>query len=103
MLRKSRFAVIIFFVAAVILFELNKFQDRNANDRMPPVITMEEDTVVISVSDDKDAILDGITARDGTDGDVTANLVVEKLGNFIEPEEDRQQLPLLIGTAMFPG
>lgn len=85
MLRKSRFAVIIFFVAAVILFELNKFQDRNANDRMPPVITMEEDTVVISVSDDKDAILDGITARDGTDGDVTANLVVEKLGNFIEP------------------
>ena len=40
MLRKSRFAVIVFFVAAVILFELNKFQDRNANDRMPPVITM---------------------------------------------------------------
>ena len=45
MLRKSRFAVIVFFVAAVILFELNRFQDHNVNDRMPPVITMEEDTV----------------------------------------------------------
>ena len=85
MLRKSRFAVIVFFVVAVILFELNKFQDRNVNDRMPPVIIMEEDTVEISVSDDKDAILAGITAQDGKDGDVTANLLIEKLGNFIEP------------------
>lgn len=85
MFRKSRFAVIIFFVAAVIIFELYRFQDRNVNDRVPPVITMEEDTVEISVSDDKSAILKGITAQDGKDGDVTANLVIEKLGNFIEP------------------
>ena len=85
MLRKSRFAVIVFFIAAVILFELNKFQDRNVNDRMPPVISMEEDTVEISVSDDKDAILEGVTAQDRKDGDVTANLIIEKLGNFIEP------------------
>ena len=45
MLRKSRFAVIIFFVAAVIFFELNMFQDRNAYDRLPPVINMDEDIV----------------------------------------------------------
>jgi hypothetical protein len=76
MFRKSRFAVIIFFVAAVIIFELYRFQDRNVNDRVPPVITMEEDTVEISVSDDKSAILKGITAQDGKDGDVTANLVI---------------------------
>lgn len=85
MFKKSRFAVIIFFVAAVIIFELHKFEDRNVNDRVPPVITMEEDTVEISVADDKSAILNGITAWDGKDGDVTANLVIENLGNFIEP------------------
>lgn len=56
------------------------------NDKTEPVIAMEEDTVAISVKDDDDAILAGVTATDDKDGDVTDRLVVSSLTPFTDED-----------------
>lgn len=49
-------------------------------DSNPPEIQMESDTLTVSVEDPKSALLQGVTARDKEDGDVTDSLVVENIG-----------------------
>lgn len=53
--------------------------DRMRTDTQEPEITMAETIPQISVADPKDVLLQGITARDKKDGDVTASLVVESV------------------------
>lgn len=53
--------------------------DRARTDTMPPVITLEEGTLRVSVSRGEKGLLEGVTALDGVDGDVTASLVVESV------------------------
>ncbi|MCD7760350.1 MAG: DUF5011 domain-containing protein [Clostridiales bacterium] len=52
-------------------------------DSRGPTITMDSQEVTVSVADGDAAILEGVTAQDGTDGDVTDSLVVERMSNFI--------------------
>lgn len=47
-------------------------------DHTPPVITLDSDTLTVSVHDDEDALLAGVTAEDNKDGDLTSSVVVEK-------------------------
>ena len=47
-------------------------------DHTPPVITMDSDTLSVSVYDEEDALLAGVTAKDNRDGDLTSSVVVEK-------------------------
>ena len=55
---------------------------RTITDTTAPVITVANPETIpqISVSDPKSVLLEGITAQDDRDGDVTASLVVENLG-----------------------
>ena len=53
--------------------------DRMRTDTQPPEIVMDAQIPQISVADPKDALLQGITARDKKDGDVTSSLVVESI------------------------
>ena len=48
-------------------------------DRIPPQITIGEESLQVSVSDPKSALLQGITAQDDRDGDVTDSLLVESI------------------------
>lgn len=50
-----------------------------------PDISMDSDSVTISVQDDPSGILAGITATDSSGQDVSELLIVESLGNFIAP------------------
>lgn len=54
------------------------------NDRTEPVISMDDSTVTVSVSDDESAILAGVTASDDKDGDVTDRLVISSLTPFTD-------------------
>ncbi len=53
--------------------------DRFCTDRKAPVITVEENLLEISVQEPRTALLQGVTARDDKDGDVTASVVVESV------------------------
>ena len=48
-------------------------------DRRAPVIFIPEGTLELSINDGDETILDGVTAKDNRDGDVTATMVVENV------------------------
>lgn len=83
-MRKIGIFSIIFCLAAAIVFGAHLIVARQMLDNQGPVITMESDTVEISVEDELNAILEGVTAVDQQDGDVSQYLVVERLENFLE-------------------
>ena len=80
--RVARFSMLVFVVVAVY-FGIFEWRAKQREDSSGPVITMEEDTITVSVSDDESALLQGITATDRKDGDVTDSIVVESLSSFI--------------------
>lgn len=47
-------------------------------DNTAPVITLESDTLTVSVYDNETALMDGVSAEDNRDGDLTSSVVVEK-------------------------
>lgn len=53
--------------------------DRISTDRQPPEITFSENLLAVSALDPSSALLQGVTATDDFDGDVTASLVVESV------------------------
>lgn len=54
------------------------------SDSEGPIISMDSDTIEISVEDKKAALLQGVTAYDNKDGDVTASVGIESLSDFDE-------------------
>ena len=56
------------------------FWDRVRTDTVPPQLTVDGETLEVSVYDDSTALLQGIVARDNRDGDVTSGLIVEHVG-----------------------
>ena len=70
--------------AAIGLFGAYLVMTRNFKDTTPPVISVEEQMLEISVKDDRDILLSGITAVDDRDGDVTASLLVESIYGISE-------------------
>ncbi len=63
-----------------ITYRMAHKNDSNA----APSISMDSQEITISVEDDEQAILAGITATDAEDGDVTSSLVVESLSNMLD-------------------
>ena len=52
------------------------------NDTIAPVISMDQTEISISVEDDEYALLEGVTAKDNRDGDVTDSLTVDNISTF---------------------
>lgn len=75
---------IIFFACSALLFAFCIVTNKSGTDRNGPDITMDKDEIEVSITDDKDALLAGVSAKDSKDGDVTDSLVVESISNFIE-------------------
>lgn len=61
---------------------------RKLQDRVPPVIFCDTDVLTISVEEEEDVLLAGVTAVDAVDGDVTDSLVIEQLSQ-ITPDGSR--------------
>lgn len=83
MVRVIRYLCVVICVLSVAAYGVVTFYAGQKTDLDRPVITMSDPQVVISIHDDESAILQGITAQDKQDGDVTDMLIVESLGNFI--------------------
>lgn len=83
-MRRIRLLSIVIFALAVIAFGITKWNSWINRDSTGPVIVMEQESVTVSVLDDEAAILSGVKAMDGKDGDVTDSLIVENMSNFIE-------------------
>ena len=84
MLRKTRIAVILIFIMAVIGYGAFTVYEKKNADQTRPEFEMDSPSIVISVNDEESAIFQGVTAYDEKDGDVSENLIVESLSNFYE-------------------
>ena len=58
------------------------FTHRNVVDSRGPVIHIEEPLIEVSVEDGEDKLLEGVTASDSSDGDVTESVKVENISTF---------------------
>ena len=71
--------LLIVLAAAMALFGSYLFWVHNNLDSAGPVICVEETLLEVSVEDDKEKLLAGVTAMDDRDGDVTSSLLVESI------------------------
>ncbi len=53
-----------------------------ASDSIPPKITMDKDSIKVSVKDGEEVLLQGVTAHDNRDGDVTETIAVDNISTF---------------------
>ena len=72
---------LILLAAISLVVYIRVLHGRN-NDTIAPAITMESNELTISVQDDESVLLEGITAQDNRDGDVTDSLTVDNISTF---------------------
>ena len=71
------FLVLLLLAAGVYFLLLRRIGDAN-----PPQINLSSDVLELSVSDPETALLNGVTAQDDRDGDVTSLMVVERISDL---------------------
>ena len=69
---------------AVFVFIAFKGLQMIRTDSSGPVISGGGDKIEVSIHDGEDVLLQGITATDKKDGDVTSSLLVESISNFYD-------------------
>lgn len=72
---------LILLVAIALVVYIRVLHGRT-NDNIAPTINMEENEITISVQDDERVLLEGVTAKDNRDGDVTDSLTVDNISTF---------------------
>ena len=83
-MRYLRMGAIAIFVLSLALYGWVNLQDmRNKNSDIP-TLTSETEQLDISVQDGSEALLQGLTAQDETDGDLTDQIVVASVSHFME-------------------
>ncbi len=83
MKRKTVFSLLALAVSAA-LFVTMASRKYSGIDTSVPVIEMDADEIKVSIYDDEDDLLEGVTAKDAGDGDVTDSLVVESISEFVD-------------------
>lgn len=79
-MKKSKIILHILAVAvAVASFFLFRAYIRFTTDSKPPVFSVDDGILELSVSDPEAALLQGVSARDNRDGDVTHTILVESV------------------------
>lgn len=82
-MRYLRLCTIILFVVACILTCWTAYKDFTT-DRTPPEIIDNLGPISVSVADPEKALLQGLTATDNRDGDLTDKIIVERISGFHE-------------------
>ena len=79
MKKKGNILLVLLIIACVAVLYGYRTLDMMRTDNDAPVIYMDAQIPEVSVKDPKSALLQGISAEDKQDGDVTSSLVVEKV------------------------
>lgn len=82
-MNKLRIASVLICIACVLMYWGYNYYDTKSTDTNGPVIEMESEEISVSIKDGREALLQGITATDEKDGDVTDSVVIESVSRFI--------------------
>lgn len=80
------------FILTVGFFGVYNYRLYKNSDKEGPVITMDDETIEVSIHDGHEAFLEGVTAYDERDGDVTHTLGIESISEFIDEESTTRQI-----------
>lgn len=83
MKRLKLFGVVIL-ICSTALFGFCIVRQFQNDDKVPPVIKMKDSSVEVSVNDGKKTLLNGVTAEDKKDGDVSDTLIVDNISDFLD-------------------
>lgn len=78
-MRKQNWISLLLIIASVAALLGYRTLVHLRTDTEPPAITVEDNLLELSVLDSREALLQGVSARDRADGDVTASLAVENI------------------------
>ena len=78
-LRRFSRILLIFTLAAFVVFNI---YNRAGVDSRGPQISVGEPLIEVGVKDSEDVLLQGVTASDSADGDVSDSLSVENISTF---------------------
>ena len=81
-MKKFRIAIVFFCVLSIAFHYGYRFVKVIFEDNSYPQITTTSQTIYVSINDPEEKLLEGVTAFDNKDGDVTDSLIVEKLSEF---------------------
>ncbi|MBP5254893.1 MAG: hypothetical protein J6Z23_05880 [Lachnospiraceae bacterium] len=84
-MKQARIILLVFSIIAIAVFAVFRIRDLVRSDDLPPVITADTDTLVVSVSVTDRELLSGLRASDNKDGDVTGSIFVVSRSRFISP------------------
>lgn len=82
-MKKVRIFSIVLFVLSVAVFASFKLYEKVNTDNKPPVITFESEELKLSVKAEEAALLQGVTAEDNRSGDLSDQVLVEKVSSFV--------------------
>ena len=84
MRRPIQFWLFVLLIAVSAVFAATLWGDMTREVNRSPEIAFDAQEITVSVSDDRSVLLQGVTASDPEDGDVTGALVVESITEFQE-------------------
>lgn len=81
-LRAGTVAVFVVVLGVFVWF----FLGERDSDATYPTIAVETETLEVSIHDGADKLLEGVTAWDEKDGDITSKVLIESVSQFVEGE-----------------
>lgn len=83
-MNKLKYVSIALFLAGLILMGGYIAREKSGQKHEDPVLTIDSELIEVSVRDGEEVLLQGVTAVDAEDGDLTDSIIVESLGRFKE-------------------
>lgn len=78
-MKRKQWPYVLLIALCLAIFFAYRAVNQITADTEAPKISVDTQQLEVSVQDDKSALLQGVTARDSKDGDVTASLLVENI------------------------
>lgn len=78
---------ILLFLISVSIFIYSRYKQATGIDGSSPEISVNQEEMTVSVNDSRQTLLNGITAYDKKDGDVTDSLIVESISGFTKDKK----------------
>ncbi|MBQ8575831.1 MAG: DUF5011 domain-containing protein [Clostridia bacterium] len=85
MVKLFRIATLALFSIVLVAFVVFSAIEKVSIDTTLPEIKVDTDVIEISVNDKENVLLNGVTAYDEKDGDITDKILIESVSKFIEP------------------
>ena len=79
-----RIAVIILFIASLGLYGISWIREKQNEDPTRPQITSDREVLEVPSQYEEDQLLEGLTAQDEKDGDLTDQIIVGSFSQFVE-------------------